>query len=288
MRMRIFRSRRFYIACVALLSIGVAGRWLWRRWHRDDSPHETYTATRTAADGRDALEDPKHLRDWAQTAVAYIEKNIRDYTAVFTKRERSGGELGPVQMMFLKFRQKPFSVYMHFLAPEDRKGDEAIYVEGRNGGNLLGHTTGLTNAVFGTVSFPPDNMILMRGQRHPITEVGLLFLTRRLLEAADRESNRNVSRIRTLPGAKLNGRPCLCIEAIIPFPTAAHQQKSQMARIFIDQKLNLPIRYEQYDWSGVAGDRPELVEQYTYLDLKLNVGLTDADFDKRNPSYSFP
>ncbi len=50
----------------------------------------------------------------------------------------------------------------------------------------------------------------------------------------------------------------------------------------------MPIRYEQYDWSGVAGDRPELVEQYTYLDLKLNVGLTDADFDKRNPSYSFP
>ncbi len=284
--MRIFRSRRFYLACVALLSIGVAGNRLWRRWHRDDSPHETYTAT--AAGPRDALEDPKHLRDWAQAAVADIKKNIHDYTAVFSKRERSGGELGPVQMMFLKVRQKPFSVYMHFLAPEDRKGDEAIYVEGRNGGNLLGHTTGVTNAVFGTVSLPPDSLIATRGQRHPITEVGLLHLTQLLLEAADREAKRDVSRIRTLPGAKLNGRPCLCIEAIIPFPTPAHPQNSQMARIFIDQKLNLPIRYEQYDWSGVAGDRPELVEQYTYLDLKVNVGLTDADFDKRNPRYSFP
>jgi hypothetical protein len=283
--MRILRSRRFYLACLALLCIAVAGRWLWRRWRQDDSPHETYAATAAASD---ALEDPKHLRDWAKAAVANIEKNLRDYTAVFTKRERSGGALGPVQIMFLKVRQKPFSVYMHFLAPEDRKGDEAIYVEGRNGGNLLGHTTGLLNAVLGTIPLSPDSMIAMKGQRHPITEVGLLHLTRLLLEAAQRESRRNVCRIRTLPGAKINGRPCTCIEAIIPFATAAHPQGSRMARIFIDQKLNLPIRYEQYEWSGAAAEKPVLVEQYTYLDLKLNVGLTDADFDRHNPNYSFP
>ncbi len=30
-----------------------------------------------------------------------------------------------------------------------------------------------------------------------------------------------------------------------------------------------------------------LLEEYTYTDLKLNVGLTDWDFDHRNESYQF-
>ncbi len=32
---------------------------------------------------------------------------------------------------------------------------------------------------------------------------------------------------------------------------------------------------------------PELIEAYTYLNMKLNVGLTDADFDIHNPVYRF-
>ena len=31
-----------------------------------------------------------------------------------------------------------------------------------------------------------------------------------------------------------------------------------------------------------------LLESYSYLDLKTNVGLTDADFDTKNPEYNFP
>ena len=29
------------------------------------------------------------------------------------------------------------------------------------------------------------------------------------------------------------------------------------------------------------------MEEYTYLNLKLNNGFTDADFDVKNPSYKF-
>jgi len=35
------------------------------------------------------------------------------------------------------------------------------------------------------------------------------------------------------------------------------------------------------------GAAPELVEEYTYLDLRTDVGLTDRDFDPRNAAYSF-
>ena len=96
MRMRIFRSRWFYLSCVALLCIGLAGRWLWKRCSRDSSPHETYGPATTA--GRDNPEDSaadpavavKQLRDWARAAVADIEKNVHDYSEVMVKRERIG------------------------------------------------------------------------------------------------------------------------------------------------------------------------------------------------------
>ncbi|MCP3695353.1 MAG: DUF1571 domain-containing protein, partial [Planctomycetaceae bacterium] len=36
-----------------------------------------------------------------------------------------------------------------------------------------------------------------------------------------------------------------------------------------------------------AGAKPEVVEEYTYLNLKINVGLTEEDFDTKNPKYNF-
>ena len=49
----------------------------------------------------------------------------------------------------------------------------------------------------------------------------------------------------------------------------------------------MPIRYESYDWPRGEGHQPELMEEYTYLNLKLNNGFTDADFDAENPNYKF-
>jgi hypothetical protein len=58
-------------------------------------------------------------------------------------------------------------------------------------------------------------------------------------------------------------------------------------RVFIDSELNLPIRFEGYDWPKRPGTPAELVEEYSYIDLKLNVGLGEIDFDTANREYSF-
>ena len=52
-------------------------------------------------------------------------------------------------------------------------------------------------------------------------------------------------------------------------------------------QLHLPIRYEAYDWPAQAGDAPVLLEEYTYMNLQINQGFTDADFDVHNPNYHF-
>ena len=57
--------------------------------------------------------------------------------------------------------------------------------------------------------------------------------------------------------------------------------------MFIDKELNVPIRYAAYGWPEKKGGKPTLEEEYTYLNMKLNVGLTDADFNHENPKYNY-
>ena len=59
------------------------------------------------------------------------------------------------------------------------------------------------------------------------------------------------------------------------------------ALVFVDDELNIPVRYEAYDWPATQGGQPQLLEEYTYTDIKLNNGFTDADFDENNPNYHF-
>ena len=47
------------------------------------------------------------------------------------------------------------------------------------------------------------------------------------------------------------------------------------------------MRYEAYEWPRRPNGKPELIEEYTYLNLKLNNGFTDADFDTHNKDYHF-
>ena len=202
------------------------------------------------------------------------------------KRERIGGKLGDYEYMFVKLRHQPFSVYMYFLGPAELKGQEVIYVEGQNDGNMWAHGVGIKNTMFGTVSLKPDGPIAMRNQRYPLTELGILNLTRRLVEVGEQDVKYGECEVKFYEGAKINNRVCTCIEVVHPVPR--RNFLFHLARIFVDEEFNLPIRYESYDWPKEKGGPPELIEEYTYLNLKLNNGFTDADFDIEEPELQVP
>jgi outer membrane lipoprotein-sorting protein len=220
----------------------------------------------------------------AQQAIANIDANIQDYSAVMVKRERIGGKLNEQEFMYIKIRHKPFSVYMYFLGPERLKGQEAIYVEGKNNGNLLGHGVGIRK-IAGTVPLQPTGALAMAGQRYPITEIGFLNLTKRLVEVAAADRNFGECEVKFFQGAKINKRSATCIQVVHPVPRK--QFRFNKALVFVDDELNIPVRYEAYDWPATQGGPPQLLEEYTYTDIKINNGFTDADFDEHNPQYHF-
>jgi hypothetical protein len=186
--------------------------------------------------------------------------------------------------MFIKVRQQPFSVYMNFLQPTALKGQEVIFVKGANNGKMWAHGTGIRK-VFGTVPLDPTGPIAMKGNRYPITELGLTNLVRRLIEVGEKDTKYGECEVKFFPGAKINNRVCTCIQVVHPVPR--RNFLFHLARIFVDDELNIPIRYEAHDWPAKPGEQPELIEEYTYLNLKINNGFTDADFDIQNPNYGF-
>ena len=60
---------------------------------------------------------------------------VPDYTATFSKQEYVGGSLSDNQVINLKCRHQPFSVYMKWVVGD--KGQELLYVDGENDQKML-------------------------------------------------------------------------------------------------------------------------------------------------------
>jgi len=243
----------------------------------------------SAATKHEEINPPKHPLEaaisFAREVQTNIDDNVRDYTATLIKQERIDNKLSPEQICFVKIREKPFSVYMDFLAPPDLKGREVVFVEGQNEGKLLGHEgTGLL-ARLPSQWFPPTHPIAMAGQHYPITELGIANLTRRLIEIGEKDKAFGECQVWRNDNAKVGDRPCISITVV--HPERRPNFLFHIARIFVDKELMVPLHYEAFDWPEKPGDPPPLIERYTYARLKLNPGLTDEDFDPHNPQYNF-
>src|SRR5580704_13816784 len=127
------------------------------RTDRDSLPRPVFKVA-NKLDGEQTAEDPNAAQagqpaaqghplepalQIASKALSTIQNNIKDYSCTLVKRERIDGTLLPPEFLFIKIRHQPFSVYTYFKAPEGKKGQEALYVEGKNDGCLLAHGVGV-------------------------------------------------------------------------------------------------------------------------------------------------
>jgi len=215
-----------------------------------------------------------------------MDSSLKDYSATVAKQERINGTLGDPEFAFIKVRNQPFSVYMKFIGPKAVVGQEAMYVEGRNDNKMYAHASpDSLKGKFGTVQLLPTSAMAMAGQRYPITELGIANLTKRLIEVGEHDKQFGECDVKFFQGAKVNGRDCTMIKVTHPVPR--RNFLFYIAQIYLDNQLNMPIRYEAYEWPEKEGGAPVLLESYTYMNLQINPGLTDADFDPHNPAYGF-
>ncbi len=215
------------------------------------------------------------------TAALKTLEAVEDYTATFTKREMIGQKLVDTQME-MKFRHKPFSVYLKFIKPSI--GREVLYVAGQNNSKIKAHDVGFSSLA-GTLTLDVDGSFAMADNRHPITKIGMHNLISIVLEQWLAETKMSDMTVNFYPKARIGKVSCKAIE------TSHRSQESgakySMTRLYVDSSTGLPIRVQQFDFPQKNKKKAELVEDYLYSNVQTNVGLKDSDFSTSNPKYGF-
>ncbi len=225
---------------------------------------------------------------YARSRSDYIREHIRDYSCRLIKRERIDSELQKQQFIQVKVRceqrrdddvVRPFAVFMQYLAPATLKGRKVLYIDGQNNG-MMQVLKGGRAFKYVKLQLDPNGAAARRESNYPITEVGFDKIIERLTQRVENDikndptaANTQVSHFRN---AAVNNRVCTHIRIL--HPKRGDGIEFHKASLYVDDELHVPIRLVVHDWPSGDDEQPPLIEEYTYVDLRLNVGLTDADF----------
>ena len=236
-----------------------------------DSPIVLAQAT-APVNAASPMDEPIRLIAAAKKAM----DTVKDYSCVLVKKEKMGDKPAIENVISLRVRSDPFSVNLRWVEPKSLVGQEACYVAGKNDGRMRVKSAGLLGTL-GFMSLAPDDARAKATSKHAITETGLANMIDRFVVAWDKERKLSVTKVR-LGEYEFNKRRCTRVETI-QTENPDNQFLFQRTVVFFDKESHLPIRLECYDWPAKDGEKGELAEVYSYVNLRLNVGLGDDVFD---------
>jgi len=202
---------------------------------------------------------------------------VRDYTAMFHRRERIDGDWRAEEVSLLKF-QKPFKVYMRWLSGLS-EGREAIYIEGANDNKVVIHEAQGFSRFFSFL-LDPGGWRILKDSRYPFTEIGIGRLIERVGKDARRAWAKKELRLVDHGKGKVYGRDVRQIEGVLPRDQGAGYASYRIV-LALDEENWLPIQAALYDWDNVV------TGEYAYSDLRVNPRLNEIDFEASNPAYHF-
>jgi outer membrane lipoprotein-sorting protein len=261
--------------------------------------------------------DPRAVLSSMEEAVG----QIHDYTMLLVREERLRGKPGPRETLVIKWA-RPQSTYVRFVRPH--KGREAIYVRGWNKDRVRAHKGSFPDI---NLNVNPTGNMAMARTHHPASSGSLVHFVGLVMNGVHKSQKRGEGSLRWVGEDRPWGRLCDQIELVSPsggvqdkvrpgetlwdvaerhgadmYTILHHNLKRGWKKptspsagdtvfvphyyagrvvLWIDRELHLPFKAEIYDHEGV------LYEYYEHRDLKVNVGLTERDFDPRNPDYGF-
>jgi hypothetical protein len=204
---------------------------------------------------------------------------VRDYTCTMQSQERVRGVLLEPNLIQMKMRTQPFSVYMRWLAPDSSRNQEVCFVLGRNGNKMRvkSHRLG-KGGLLGWMSVDPSDSRVTEHSRHTIYEAGLGNLIEQTIKYWDAERQLGKTQVK-MAEYTCNNRRAVRIETT--HTERLPQFYCYRSVLYVDAETKLPLRTENYDWPRAGGPAEgELLEMFSYFDMRLNVGLPDQDFNK--------
>ena len=227
---------------------------------------------------------------YATSHSVYIRENIRDFSCQIIRRERINGKLQEQQSAHMRVRcdqqhddgsVQPLAVFMQFLAPRTIRDRRVLYIADRNDGKVLVRKGGKLMKHM-KLRVDPLSARARSESKYTIMDAGLDKLMDRFVQQAkddmERDPTATNTRVSHFGNAMINERPCTHIQVV--HPEQAGGMEFHSSSLYVDNELHVPTRLVVHGWPEREGDQPPVNEEYTYLNLRLNLGLTDADFSE--------
>ena len=203
-----------------------------------------------------------------ENQISAMEKSftdLRDYTCMFNKMERIGKNCVEVKDILFKFK-KENELFLTWTTGEN-KGQQ-IYFNGLTPDpEILVHPSGLMS--FTTLSLNPRGALAMRNNRHTVFESGIGYIIQMIRKNYELSKKLKTGDILFVKEITSGTRKLKLYRT--RFPEGKGFYAGQID-IGIDSEFELPTELKTWDWNQ------ELVEHYTYVNLRLNSGLKDEDF----------
>ena len=193
----------------------------------------------------------------------YEQQGIQGYTVILHKQERIGGKLQASEEIESYYREKPYSVFMHWLRGQ-RKAESSLYVEGENGGKMLAKPAGLAGVFVKVVERDVDGDDARQSGRYTMKEFGLkaaIQKTYRDWKAAKEKGTLHVQYLGVRKVHEVGGRLCYVLRR-----TCAEPEEDNVTDVtlYIDKENWLQVGAILKDASG------KLIGEYMFHDLRIN------------------
>ncbi|MDG2219763.1 MAG: DUF1571 domain-containing protein [Rubripirellula sp.] len=226
---------------------------------------------------------------YAKSRSDYLKANVRDYAGRLIKRERINGKLQSYQVIDVKMRCEqtieeevvPMAVFMRFLAPRNLEDRRILYVDGKNNNRMLVRKGGVSLQNV-RLKIDPNGASARRESKYPVTDIGFSMMIDQLCSRAKQDMANDPTGTNTkviyFRAAKVGERVCTRIQVV--HPERGEGIDFHEANLYVDDELQLPIRLTVHGWPEKPADDKPLIEEYTYTKLRVNVGLSDAEFSE--------
>ena len=293
-------SRAKKISLLALVVVVVCGGWFTNKLRNESNRQQQRLDNERKRDQQTTSVKPisdieliknEHPLDsvllLARDSLEHINETITDYTATLTRQERIGDILTEKNTIRAKIRNElenqPLSVYILFTQPSAVRGREVIWVAGENENKITAHEGGLLN-LFRVIQ-PHDGFVAMMGSRYSIAETGIQRMMATLIQHALHDRKYGECEVQL---SEIQSAGVACRRIRVVHPIKREHFIFHMVEVDIDLQRNIPVRLASWLWPETDGAEPPLTEEYIYTDIKLNVGLTNDDFNPDSEQYNYP
>ncbi len=223
-----------------------------------------------------AQRDPRAFVRYAQRRY---EDTVKCYRTTLTKQELLGSGMSKVQVVEVRYRCEPTTIYMLWHSNADAC-KRALFIDDPANVNKKGEKlarvepNGLARLIVSDIMMPVDGPDAKKASRHSIEFAGFqAFFDIFERYSALAESNGDL-KLRFSGTGQVNGRPTIVITRDLPYTGENSKYPDARLVTHIDQELLLPVAAYSY----ADHDETKLLGSYIYTDIELNPPFGDDAF----------